>query len=100
MKKDTVMEIRPYLESDEAAVASLWREVFPDSPSWNHPETAIRRNLAVQVARTVRERIREARRAQESLAVLTTAMKANAGSTSGRGRGGAGWTAGSSREAS
>ncbi len=48
MKKDTAMEIRPYLESDEAAVASLWREVFPDSPSWNHPETAIRRKLAVQ----------------------------------------------------
>ena len=42
------MEIRPYLESDEAAVAELWREVFPGSPSWNHPETDIQRKLSVQ----------------------------------------------------
>ena len=42
------MEIRSYSESDEAAVAGLWREVFPDAPSWNHPETDIRRKLAVQ----------------------------------------------------
>jgi len=43
-----VIQIRPYSESDEAAVAELWREVFPDSPSWNHPETDIRRKLSVQ----------------------------------------------------
>ena len=42
------MEIRPYLESDEAAVAELWREVFPDAPSWNRPETDIRRKLNTQ----------------------------------------------------
>ena len=42
------MEIRPYQETDEAAVASLWREVFPDSPPWNHPETDIQRKLSVQ----------------------------------------------------
>ena len=42
------MEIRPYLESDEAAVAELWREVFPESPSWNHPETDIQRKLCIQ----------------------------------------------------
>ena len=42
------MEIRPYLETDEAAVASLWREVFPDSPPWNHPETDIKRKLSIQ----------------------------------------------------
>ncbi|MBU0494694.1 MAG: GNAT family acetyltransferase [Chloroflexi bacterium] len=42
------MEIRAYLESDEAAVAALWREVFPGSPAWNHPETDIQRKLAVQ----------------------------------------------------
>ena len=42
------MQIRSYRESDEAAVADLWREVFPDAPSWNHPETDIRRKLAVQ----------------------------------------------------
>jgi ribosomal protein S18 acetylase RimI-like enzyme len=43
-----VPQIRPYLESDETAVAALWREVFPDSPPWNHPETDIKRKLAVQ----------------------------------------------------
>ena len=43
-----VVEIRPYLESDEAAVAALWRAVFPGAPAWNHPETDIRRKLAVQ----------------------------------------------------
>lgn len=43
-----MIQIRPYSESDEAAVAELWREVFPDSPSWNHPETDIRRKLSVQ----------------------------------------------------
>ena len=42
------MRIRSYSESDEAAVAELWREVFPGSPSWNHPETDIRRKLAIQ----------------------------------------------------
>jgi ribosomal protein S18 acetylase RimI-like enzyme len=42
------MEIRPYLESDEAAVAELWREVFPHAPSWNVPEADIERKLAVQ----------------------------------------------------
>ena len=42
------MEIRPYSESDEGAVAELWREVFPESPSWNHPETNIKHKLSVQ----------------------------------------------------
>lgn len=42
------MEIRPYLESDEAAVAALWREVFPGAPAWNIPEADIKRKLAVQ----------------------------------------------------
>lgn len=42
------VEIRPYLESDETAVAELWREVFPGSPKWNHPETDIQRKLTVQ----------------------------------------------------
>jgi ribosomal protein S18 acetylase RimI-like enzyme len=43
-----MIEIRPYIESDEATVVALWREVFPNSPAWNHPETDIRRKLAVQ----------------------------------------------------
>lgn len=45
---DTIMEIRPFLESDQAAVAQLWREVFPDAPAWNIPEADIQRKLAVQ----------------------------------------------------
>ncbi len=44
----TALEIRPYVESDEVAVAALWREVFPESSAWNHPETDIQRKLAVQ----------------------------------------------------
>jgi ribosomal protein S18 acetylase RimI-like enzyme len=44
----TDVEIRPYVESDQVAVAALWREVFPESSAWNHPETDIRRKLAVQ----------------------------------------------------
>ena len=43
-----MMQIRPYCESDETGVARLWREVFPDAPSWNEPEADIRRKLAVQ----------------------------------------------------
>jgi hypothetical protein len=42
------MIIRPYVESDEQDVATLWREVFPDSPEWNQPETDIRRKLSIQ----------------------------------------------------
>jgi ribosomal protein S18 acetylase RimI-like enzyme len=42
------MEIRPYTETDETAVATLWREVLPDAPSWNRPETDIRRKCAIQ----------------------------------------------------
>ncbi len=42
------MEIRPYRESDEEAISGLWREVFPDAPSWNVPEDDIRRKLAIQ----------------------------------------------------
>lgn len=42
------MEIRAYWEADEASVVNLWREVFPNSPSWNHPEADIQRKLTVQ----------------------------------------------------
>jgi ribosomal protein S18 acetylase RimI-like enzyme len=42
------MKIRPYRESDEAAVTALWREVFPKAPAWNVPEDDIRRKLTVQ----------------------------------------------------
>lgn len=42
------MIIRPYDESDEAEVAALWREVFPNNPWWNVPEADIKRKLMVQ----------------------------------------------------
>lgn len=42
------LEIRPYLEKDEAGVVALWEEVFPDSPPWNVPEEDIARKLKVQ----------------------------------------------------
>jgi len=42
------VKIRPFLESDELAVARLWRDVFPDAPRYNCPETDIRRKLAIQ----------------------------------------------------
>ena len=42
------LAIRPFTETDEKAVADLWREVFPDAPPWNPPEGDIRRKLAVQ----------------------------------------------------
>ena len=42
------MEIRPYSESDDSGVVKLWREVFPDAPVWNDPETDIRRKLSLQ----------------------------------------------------
>ena len=41
-------EIRTYEKGDEAAVAALWREAFPDAPAHNVPEEDIRRKLAVQ----------------------------------------------------
>jgi ribosomal protein S18 acetylase RimI-like enzyme len=42
------MNIRPIQEADEAAVAALWRTVFPSAPIWNHPESDIRRKLLTQ----------------------------------------------------
>jgi ribosomal protein S18 acetylase RimI-like enzyme len=45
---EVLVKIRPYTATDEKAVAALWREVFPGSPAWNHPETDIQRKLAVQ----------------------------------------------------
>ncbi len=46
--KGNYIQIRPFTERDEAAVARLWREVFPDAPDWNKPEADIRRKLSVQ----------------------------------------------------
>jgi ribosomal protein S18 acetylase RimI-like enzyme len=42
------LNIRPYLDLDEAGVIRLWREVFPDNPPWNDPKTDIQRKLDCQ----------------------------------------------------
>jgi len=42
------LTIRPYREEDEAAVAALWREIFPAAPAHNVPEADIWRKLSVQ----------------------------------------------------
>ncbi len=43
-----MIEVRTYEEADEAAVAALWREVFPDEPAHNVPEEVVARKLEVQ----------------------------------------------------
>ena len=45
---DAELEVRPYRDSDEAAVVALWGSVFPDARPWNQPAAYIRRKLAVQ----------------------------------------------------
>jgi ribosomal protein S18 acetylase RimI-like enzyme len=42
------VHVRVFEESDTAAVAALWRGVFPDAPPWNDPLSDIERKLAVQ----------------------------------------------------
>ena len=42
------LEIRPYQEADEKAVAALWREIFVDESAYNVPEKDIWRKLEVQ----------------------------------------------------
>jgi ribosomal protein S18 acetylase RimI-like enzyme len=45
---ESKLVVRPYVETDEAQVIQLWREVLPDNPSWNVPKADIDRKLAVQ----------------------------------------------------
>ena len=40
--------IRPYQDSDQSAVISLWKHVFPDTPPHNDPLQDIQRKLMVQ----------------------------------------------------
>src|ERR1700730_9394945 len=42
------LAIRAYAGSDEVQVIQLWRDVFPDNPSWNVPKADIDRKLTVQ----------------------------------------------------
>ena len=46
--RESDLEIRPFADADTAAVAALWRAVFPDDPPWNAPEEMIRRKRDVQ----------------------------------------------------
>lgn len=43
-----MMDIRPYIESDEQAVIALWRDVFAYTEPRNRPEAVIRQKLACQ----------------------------------------------------
>ncbi len=43
-----MIEIRAYADRDEGEVVALWREVFPEAPSWNDPRLDIQRKLSVQ----------------------------------------------------
>lgn len=42
------MTVRPFEEHDAEAVVALWRDVFPDAPTWNDPRRDIERKLAVE----------------------------------------------------
>jgi ribosomal protein S18 acetylase RimI-like enzyme len=42
------LRIRPFLETDEESVVSLWAEVFEGDPARNEPRKVIRRKLGVQ----------------------------------------------------
>lgn len=42
------MQIRPYIDSDQPAVVTLWREVFDYTEPRNDPATSIQRKLAFQ----------------------------------------------------
>ena len=45
---DAQLEVRPYRDTDEAAVVALWSRIFPETRQWNQPAAYIRRKLAVQ----------------------------------------------------
>ena len=43
-----VMTIRSYREADEAQVAALWSDIFPEQRPWNQPPAYIARKLGFQ----------------------------------------------------
>ena len=45
---DAQLEVRPYRDTDEAAVVALWSRLFPETRQWNQTAAYIRRKLAVQ----------------------------------------------------
>ena len=42
------LQIRPFEDADEEAVAALWRQVFADDPPWNDPPLVMAKKRAVQ----------------------------------------------------
>lgn len=48
MSDPVAIDIRPFEDADEDAVAALWREVFPDDPPWNAPSLMMANKRAVQ----------------------------------------------------
>jgi len=44
----TTPVVRPYQSIDHDGVVALWKEVFPNEPSWNQSEDLIKRKLTVQ----------------------------------------------------
>jgi len=44
----TDFEIRPFLDTDQAAVIGLWEQVFAGDPPWNAPASMTRRKKTVQ----------------------------------------------------
>lgn len=42
------IDIRPFEDADENAVAALWRQVFPDDPPWNEPSLVIANKRTIQ----------------------------------------------------
>lgn len=48
MTGSAAIEIRPFEDADEDAVAALWREVFPEDPPWNEPALVMAKKREVQ----------------------------------------------------
>ena len=48
MSDSGAVVIRAFEDSDEDAVAALWREVFPDDPPWNEPTLVMAKKRIVQ----------------------------------------------------
>lgn len=48
MSDSGAVVIRAFEDTDEDAVAALWRQVFPDDPPWNEPTLVMAKKRAVQ----------------------------------------------------
>jgi ribosomal protein S18 acetylase RimI-like enzyme len=48
MSDSGAIDIRPFEDADEGAVAALWKQVFPHDPPWNEPYLVMAKKRAVQ----------------------------------------------------